>query len=198
MGCSDIEVWCKTVAIGALLIGGIALIIPAGLVIRSYNIDYITTRCSSNITNTIVKNTIFGTWYASADTFEPATGYRIRLVFPAFPGRQALVAVSETAANAWVSRISAGSPTATFTCLVVEQPQPGKTVTGISSRQADRLIGWIIAMICSVLCFTVLVAIFCYLCDGCCCAAKSPHYTAPSTIRKSAGNPIPMHTFSDA
>jgi len=176
----NIEVWLKIVGFGILLFGGIALIIPAVLVIDSYNIDYTTTTCSSNITNTLVKNTIVGTWYASADTVEATTGHRIRLVFPAYPGRQVLVAVSETAANAWISRISAGSPTATFTCLVAEQPQPGKTVTGISSRQTDRLIGWIIALICSVICLIVLIVLCCYLWDGCCCATESPRYTAPS------------------
>lgn len=191
MGCSDIDVWIKLGGLLCVFFGVIALIVPASLVIQSYNTEYTATICSSNISKTRVKNTAVGTWYATADTTEAATGYHIRLVFPAFPGRQALVGETETAANAWISRISAGSPTATFDCLVVETPQPGKTVTGISSRQTDKLVGWIIAMVCSVIFIIVLVVLCFWFCREWCCARM---HTAQTDLTARTSSPAVSKT----
>lgn len=162
----DTDRWVTIGGVFFALLCIVALIVPSTLVVISYNTDYSRTTCSSNITRVQVQSThVIGYWYATVITTETGTGFPIRLWYPAFPHLQNLVGDKEQAVNAWISRISSGSPTATFPCLVEGKPQLGVVTTGISSRQPDKLIGWIFAMIISIIVIIALLLLAGWLCS---------------------------------
>jgi hypothetical protein len=162
----DIDGWAKIGGVFCAVLCIVALIVPSTLVVISYNTEYEKTTCSSNITQVRVQSThVIGYLYATVITTETGTGFPIRLWYPAFPHRQNLVGDKEQAVNAWISRISSGSPTATFPCLVENKPQSGVVTTGISSRQPDKLIGWIFAMIAAIVMIIVMLLAIGWLCS---------------------------------
>jgi hypothetical protein len=174
----------------------IALIVPASLIVASYNTDYIPAICSSNITSSRITNNMNG-WRAVADTTEAGTGYHIRLSYPAFQGLEVLVGSSERAVSAWIARISAGSPTASFTCLVRHLPSNDTTAEGISERQLTVLAGWIVAMVFSSLIMLSLMLIFCCYCAAPCYkySCSKVNCSCPNPNQEPEEEPSQPHTF---
>jgi len=138
------------------LLGLSGLMVPAVMVIREQRrtAQFIPTECSSNIINIVSRE-----FSASVLTTEAGTGHLVRLVYPPLPGIKLPFRHynKDWGLSAWLARISAGSPRATFRCLVDRRPSGDRVAVGITN--VAQVAEWYVAAVVAGIAILLLVMI---------------------------------------
>jgi hypothetical protein len=146
-------------------LGGLAyFIVPSINTIRARaeTTNFVRTVCSSNITD--VHYTSTGDYArATVMTVQIGTNHPIRLWFPPIPGhpKYFIGAPEKKDVVAWITRVAAGSPTATFPCLIRDTNTT--VLDGITEIWRVPSDAYVLAVVCgclailSIVCFILLV-----------------------------------------